>query len=114
MEHNTAPNRHERCGAKVGDKITFNEERMSYTIRACNERYAVCTKPFNPRRTVLYTIVDFENNIRGTENFIFGMGAETKQDCEEMLKRLISGETEISHRNRISLNIKPESGRGGR
>ena len=90
---------------KTGDKIQFAEEKKPYVIRAFRKRYAVCTKPFNLRNTVLYTIVDFDERIRGAENLVFSLGAETDDDCEEMLNRIESGETEISHRNRVVLNI---------
>lgn len=90
-----------RC--KVGDKIKFAEEKAAYTVQAMNDRYAVCTKPFNPARTVWYTIIDFEEEIRGPENLVFGFGAETRELCEEMLARIVSGESEISHRSRIEL-----------
>lgn len=89
---------------KVGDKIYFVEEKRPYTIRALGKRYAICTKPFNPKRTVLYTIVDFVKEIRGTENLVSGLGAETDNQCEEMLKRIETGETQISSRNCIALN----------
>jgi len=92
-----------------GDRVTFAEERQAYTVRAASERCAVCTKPFNARRTVIYTIVDFVEKVRGTENLIFCAGFETREDCEEALKRLTgqSGyvRAEVSHRNRIPLNI---------
>lgn len=91
---------------QIGDRIKFAEEKQKYTIQSRNERYLICTKPFNPKHTVLYTIVDLQKGIRGTENLIFGMGAETKEDCDAMLKRLDSGETEISHRNHIQLFIE--------
>jgi hypothetical protein len=65
----------------VGDKIRFRGEKQRYTVQAVSERFAVLTKPFNPRRTVLYTIVDFEKQIRGTENLIFCMGFETSELC---------------------------------
>lgn len=93
---------------KVGTKIKFREEKLRYTVQAANERYAVCTKPFNAKRTVLYTIIDVNENVRGTENLIFGMGAETRKQCEEMLARLTDPEspTEVSHRNRITLRIE--------
>lgn len=90
---------------KIGDKIKFKNEVQRYTIRAMGFRFWICTKPFNPRKTVLYTIVDPANKIRGTENLIFGMGAETDQDCNEMLERLEKGESKISHRNRVKLEI---------
>lgn len=90
---------------KVGDKIKFAEEKQAYTIQALGPRFAVCTKPFNPKHTVLYSVVDLQEKVRGTENLIFGMGAETIEQCQEMLERLETGETEVSHRNRIPLKM---------
>lgn len=95
----------------VGDKVKFREEGQRYTVQASDERYAVCTKPFNPRRTVLYSIIDFKEGIRGPENLVFGHGAETREQCEEMLDRLNGREldgltTEVSHRHQCSLNIE--------
>lgn len=41
-----------------GQKIWFAEEKRPYMIRACNERYLICTKPFNLQpKTVMYTSV---------------------------------------------------------
>lgn len=99
-------NNKEIRGLGKGSRIWFEGESKPYRIRAIDNRYAVCTKPFNPRHTVLYTIVDFKQRIRGTENLVFGMGAGTDLQCEEMLKRIRSGDTEISHRNRVVLEIK--------
>lgn len=92
---------------EVGDKIEFIGEVKPYTIMACDERYLICTKPFNLKQTVLYTIVDLENNVRGTENLIFCQGFETKEQCSEALIRLQTGESEISRRNKVILQIKP-------
>lgn len=89
----------------VGSRIRFAEERRPYTVRAANNRFLVCTKPFNLKHTVLYSVVDFKRQIRGTENLIFGMGAETDEQCRAMLVRLVSGESEVSHRNNVILNI---------
>jgi len=90
----------------VGTKIRFMEEKQSYTVQASNRFYSICTKPLNIHKTVLYTIVDWHNQVRGTENLIFGMGAESKEDCEEMLDRLTNADSDISHRNYIALNIE--------
>ncbi len=92
---------------KVGDKIKFIEEKMPYSIISCDDRYLICTKPYNPKRTVLYTIVDLQENVRGTENMIFCLGFKTKEDCDEALERLQTGESEVSWRNRIPLKIEP-------
>lgn len=97
--------------ANVGDKVRFAEEKQAYTIQARGVRYLVCTKPFNPKRTVLYTVVDMVECIRGTENLVIGAGAETRGQCEEMLMRLEGRDaergrsTEVSHRNRVPLVV---------
>jgi len=88
-----------------GVRVWFAEEKRPYRIRAANERFAVCTKPFNPRRTVLYTVIDLQRGVRGTENLIFGQGAETDRQCARMLRRLAKGETEVSYRNNVPLKI---------
>lgn len=89
----------------IGQKIFFASEKRPYTVKACNKRFAVCTKPFNARRTCLYTIIDLKRQVRGTENLIFCMGFETDELCQEALKRLSKGETEVSYRNCIDLDI---------
>ena len=89
-----------------GSKIKFLKEKQSYTVRASNVAFAVCTKPMNALKTVIYTIIDWHNDIRGTENLIFGFGAETDEQCREMLERLTQGESEVSYRNRIPLDIE--------
>lgn len=93
--------------AKVGDRVAFAEETMAYTIQARSERYLICTKPFNARRTVLYAIVDLVDKIRGPDNLLFGLGYETRAACETRLGELLDPETcvEISHRRRIPLKL---------
>lgn len=95
----------------VGDRVWFVEEKLPYTVQARSRRYLICTKPFNLQRTVLYCIVDFKEDVRGPENLIFGFGAETREQCEEMLKRLqrdtgVGFLTEVSHRHRIPLAVR--------
>ncbi len=90
----------------VGAKVKFKEEKQAYTVQASNVAFAILTKPFNARKTVLYTIIDWKYGIRGPENLIFGMGAETQKQCEEMLERLTQGETQVSSRHNIPLKIE--------
>ncbi len=90
----------------VGTKIKFHSEKQCYTVQASNAFILVCTKPFNARKTVLYTIVDRKEKVRGPEGVVFGLGAETRAQCEEMLARLTEGKSEMSHRHRIDLDIE--------
>lgn len=90
----------------VGTKIWFSSERHGYTVRASNTAFAILTKPFNAQKTVLYTIIDWELGIRGPSNLIWGTGAETDEQCLELLDMLTNGETEISSRRCVKLNIQ--------
>lgn len=90
----------------VGSKIFFSSEKRPYTVKACDDRYFVCTKPFNPKKTVLYTIIDLKQDIRGTNNLIFNLyDYAVQSEIEECLEDLQTGQIEVSHRNRVQLDI---------
>lgn len=91
---------------EVGNKVYFKTEKRPYKVRACNDRYVICTKPFNLQHTVLYTIIDLERNVRGRENLIFCMGFETDELCHEAMCRLVSEETEVSWKYYIPLDVE--------
>ena len=92
---------------KVGDKIKFAGQKQRYTIRACNERYLVCTKPFNARKTYLYTMVDLQEGIRGTDGYAIACyDYRIPSHARMYLKDLHKGKVEISHRNRVELKIE--------
>ena len=90
----------------VGTKIWFDSERQGYTVRASNAAFVILTKPFNIDKTVLYTIIDWELGIRGPSNLIFNIGVETDEECLELLDMLTNGETEVSSRRCVELNIR--------
>lgn len=89
-----------------GEKIKFKKEKQRYTVRCASRRYAICTKPFNAQKTVLYCIVDQWENRRGPEDLVFGAGAETDEQCLEMLVRLLDHESTISYRHDLPLDIE--------
>lgn len=89
----------------IGDKVYIWDEKRPYRVRASDERYAICTKPFNPKRTVMYFIIDQKEMVRGTDNMVFCEGYETDEQCAERLKELQTGMIEISHRNRVPIRM---------
>lgn len=92
---------------KVGDKIKFKSEKQRYTVVGADDRYLICVKPFNARKTYLYTIVDLVEKIRGPDYWIFGRyDHRVENDIKQCLTDLQSGETEISRRNRIKLDLE--------
>lgn len=94
--------------AEIGDKIFVPNEKKPYRVRVRDERYIICTKPFNPKRTVLYFIIDLKNKWRAPDNMIFCSGYETDEDCQERLKELQDGIIELSTRRGIPLDIDIE------
>lgn len=93
---------------EVGDKVYVPKEKRPYRVRARDERYIICTKPYNPQRTVRYFIVDLKERVRGPDNMVFCSGYESDEDCAERLKELQSGEIEVSWRRHIDLDIDIE------
>ena len=93
---------------KVGDKVYIPTDKRPYTVKARDERYIICTKPFNARHTVLYFIIDLVDKWRAPDNMIFCHGYETDEDCIERLKELQSGTIELSRRRGIPLDIDIE------
>jgi len=92
---------------KVGDKIKFKSEKQRYTINAKSDRYLICTKPFNPKKTYLYTIIDLKRLIRGTNNMVFNLyDYEVQEDIDQCLIDLESDKIEVSHRHCIQLDVK--------
>jgi hypothetical protein len=90
----------------VGDRVKFVSEGKPYKVCASDNRFAICIKPFNLRKTTIYTIVDFERGVRGPDNMVFGGGYESKEDAEEALVKLQDGDIEVSYRNCIDLDIE--------
>ena len=93
---------------KVGDKVYIPTEKRPYTVRARDDRYVICTKPFNPKHTVLYFIIDLVDKWRGPDDRLFCMGYETDDECAERLAELQNGEIEVSSRRGIPLDIEIE------
>jgi len=91
----------------VGSRVKFEGEKGPYVVKARGERFAICTKPFNPKRTVIYTIIDFERDVRGTNNLIFNIyDYAVQKDVDACLRDLEAGEVEVSYRNYVELDIE--------
>ena len=92
----------------VGDKVYIPDQKRPFRVRARDDRYIICTKPFNPQHTVIYFIVDLVNKWRAPDNMIFCSGYGTDEQCQERLQELQSGQIELSRRRGIPLDIDIE------
>lgn len=90
---------------KVGAKIKFEGERQRYTVMACNDRFAIMVKPFNARKTYLYTITDLERGVRGPCNLIFGPPAklDTQEGAAQAFAMIEAGDLGVSRRRCVDL-----------
>lgn len=86
---------------KVGDKIWVDGLKRPFRVKARDSRYIIATKPFNPKHTVLYFIIDLVRGVRGRDNMIFCFGYETDEQVQERLKDLQSGTAEVTYRNSV-------------
>lgn len=93
---------------EVGDKVYIPNHKRPFRVKARDDRYIICTKPFNARHTVIYFIIDLADKWRAPDNLIFCLGYETDEDCKERLEQLQSGEIELSRRRGIPLDIDIE------
>lgn len=88
----------------VGDSVYIPDEDETYTVRARDDNFIICTRPYED--TVAYFIIDLEEKRRGPDNIVFGSGYETDEQCEDRLKELQTDEIEISMRYGINLDIE--------
>lgn len=119
----------------VGKQVYFHNEKLPYKVMAVSKRYAVVSRPLNRRedaellhhqvkmgayctfteafehnkQSPVYSLIDFEENIKAPDNLVFGIYDYSKEsDCEKVIKDLESGELELSHRNRCELSVDME------
>lgn len=101
----TSANAANRLAVDGAARIKFEAERQRYTVQARDERFVILTKPFNARRTYLYTIADLAWGVRGPCNLIFGLpnDVHTPEGAAKALAMLQCGEMEVSFRNHVPL-----------
>lgn len=117
---------------KKNQTVYFIGESIPMKVLAVSERYAVCVRKLdksedrdllefevkqgarlsikdaydNLKENPVYTILDFQEQIRGSDNYVFGMyDYFDGKDCQAAINDIESGGMEISHRNSVQLNI---------
>lgn len=90
----------------VGDRVRFRGERQArFKVQARGDRFVILTKPFNARHCCIYTVIDLEQGIRGTDDY-GGLGYESEQEIAEAMAMFDSGDAGVSYRNNVSLDIR--------
>lgn len=88
-----------------GDRVRFSDEKQArFKVKAASERFVVLTKPFNAKRTVIYTIIDLEQGVRGPGGS-WGTGYETDAEIADAMEKLHDGTASVSQRRSVTLDI---------
>lgn len=90
----------------IGCTLTFVRNPEEYTVKACDSRFVICTRP--GRTTPEYTIIDLEKNIRGPHNFLFSKYDFSRQGYIDKLLFDLNhefGGVKISEQSKIPLDI---------
>ena len=92
-----------------GDELQFDDKKAKWLVRGTAKNgIALATR--SQRGQVLYTLVDQAQGVRGAMNVIGGgLGIETTSgedpDVAAAIRMIDEDGFEISHRNRVPLNI---------
>lgn len=92
---------------RVGDRVQFLGLRrgpglMRTTVRAVTEHYALCS--WSNFGASNYAIISWRDGWRGPHGS-WGHGAETDEQCREVLEDLERGVIEMSHRRSVYCDI---------
>jgi hypothetical protein len=120
---------------QLNNKVFFEGERLPYLVKAINDRYAICTRKLNRREDAqllwnkvemnafisfteaynhlktcsVYTIIDFKENKRGTDDYVFSpYDYSIQRDIDEALSDISFGRFSLSKRNLSELLILDE------
>lgn len=101
---------------KVGDRVRLEFDIPSrwWDVRAADDRYVVLTRQreFKPRGTLVYTIIDWERDVRGPCDLLGqGWDVESESGCDALLRALNANErddeisTQVSYRNNVPVEV---------
>lgn len=116
----------------VGKKVFFEREKLPYEVMAVSDRYAVCVRRLNRNEDAkllhdmvnvgaymsftqaykdnkdcpVYTIVDFEENVKAPDDLIFPiLNYFEKSECEKAIQMLNTRQIGLSKRNKVELCV---------
>lgn len=78
-------------------------ERVAYKCMVRDERYVILSKPFNAKKTFIYSIFDLEEMICGGDDRWCAYKYDDKDECEKALADLQNDILHISYRNRAKI-----------
>ena len=83
----------------LGTIVTFVGDPRRWQVRAVpSDRYVILTVPDNQSRNNLYTIIDWERDVRGPDDIVGGHGYNTVAQIDQSAAALAAGDIGVSER----------------
>lgn len=116
----------------VGELVYFTDEKLPYKVMAKSDKYAIVSRSLHRREDAkiihnmvemqqyatfteaykcnkencIYSIVDFEKNIRSSDDLVFGVfDYSDVDDCKNVIAELHRGNIGLSLRNMVELSV---------
>lgn len=117
---------------KAGDKIYFSGDKLPFKVAGLKGAFVICTRKLNRiydsdilrhkvstgaycsfaeayealKDDVIYTIIDIENKVRGTDDYVLcPFDYSNNDDINTILDLLNNGAAKLSTRNMVALDI---------
>ena len=82
-----------------GSKITWKGQNKRFTVIARNDNFIIITRPYNPKKTYEYSILDLEYMECNHDNYYCKYDYSNKEECIEALKELQDTRDELKKTN---------------
>ena len=91
---------------EVDDKVQFDNEKLYFTVKARNERFIICVRPYKAVGGTWYTIVDLQEHIRGHHDVFRSFDFLKIKDINKVLKMVSDPEIKHPIPDNVPLRIK--------
>lgn len=82
-----------------GSRIGWKGQKRKFKVIARNDNFIIITRPYNPKRTFEYSILDLEYMECNHDNYYNKYDYSNKEECKEALKELQETRDEVKRTN---------------
>lgn len=93
-------------------RIGWKGQKKTFKVIARNDNFIIIVRPYNPKKTFEYSILDLEYMECNHDNYYTKYDYSNKEECEEALKELQETRDEI-HETKIRFDDRLQLSRRG-
>lgn len=77
-----------------GTKLKWEGQKRTFKVIARNDNFIIITRPYNPKKTYEYSILDLEYMKCNHDNYYCKYNYQDSKECEEAIRELQEGRNE--------------------